>query len=795
MSRRLPDWIGAGLQKLRGAAAFLLRPLTLAIFALILLGVGSVASWQDAVLASPPKPESSGLHFVGTETCAGCHEAAGTAWAPSQHAHAMDHATDATVLGDFDDASFDYFGTTSRFFKKDGKFFVETDGRDGKLGTFEVKYTFGLDPLQQYLVAFPDGRIQALPLAWDSRPKAEGGQRWFHLYPDEHIDHADQLHWTKLEQNWNFMCAECHSTGVKKNYDSNTDRFATSWKEISVGCEACHGKGSGHVAWAKGEGDRDDPKKGLVALFDERDGVSWHQDPETGLPVRSKPPKPLRVEVETCGRCHALRSQISEDWEPGQPLSDTHLANLISEGAFQADGQMEGEVFNYGSFKQSKMFAAGVTCSDCHEPHSGHLRAKGEAVCLQCHSADLATKSHTHHSQVVASERPDCISCHMPAHTFMVIDERHDHSFRIPRPDLSVELGTSNACNDCHQDKSPAWAATAIEEWFGPERKGFQTYGAAFHHLWEGKPGAADELAAVARDGTLPGFVRGSALAALPPPLTEKTFQAAQAALSDPDPIVRLGALESLSTLPPDQAWPVVSPLLDDPVRSVRMRAGELLAGAPLDALSRRQKDALKRAQEAFVAAQNLNADRPESRGRLADFYVRQGRLDEAEQEYEAALRLNPAYGTAAVNLADLYRRQGQDEKGAEVLRKAIEAAPEEGAIYHALGLTLVRLKQQEEALEALKKAAELAPDRPRFAYVYAVGLNSMGRKQEAMTVLEESLERHPHDRETLMMLLNFASETGQMDKALVYAERLAEIDPDNQELQTLIQALKARSR
>lgn len=778
----------------RSSGTFFLHPLSLAALGLVLLIIGSMPNWHGAVLADPPKAAQGTLHFVGTETCAGCHESAASAWSPSQHAHAMAHVTEETVLGDFDDASFDYFGKRSRFFKKDGKFFVETDGRDGKLDTFEVKYTFGLDPLQQYLVALPDGRIQALPLAWDSRPESEGGQRWFHLYPEEEIDHEDQLHWTKLEQNWNFMCAECHSTGVKKNYDPKTDRFDTTWEEISVGCEACHGKGSAHVAWAKGEGDRDDATKGLVALFDERESVTWHQDPKTGLPERSKPPAAVRVEVETCGRCHALRSQISEDWEPGQPLADTHLVNLISEGVFQADGQMEGEVFNYGSFKQSKMFAAGVTCSDCHEPHSGTLRAKGEAVCLQCHSAELATNSHTHHEEVAASKRPDCISCHMPAHSFMVIDERHDHSFRIPRPDLSAALGTSNACNDCHQDKSPEWAAAAIEDWFGPERKGW-SYGAAFHDAGAGKPGAAAQLAAVARDGALPGFVRASALAALPPPLTEQTFEAAQVGLKDPDPTVRLAALESLSTLPPDQAWPIVSPLLEDPIRSVRIRAGELLTGAPLDALSRRQKEALERAQAEFVAAQKLNADRPESRARLADFYVRQGRLDEAEQEYEAALKLNPAYGTAAVNLADLYRRQGQDEKSVAVLRAAIEAAPEEGALYHALGLTLVRLKQQEKALEALEKAVELSPDRPRFAYVYAVGLNSMGRSQEAVEVLEKTLERHPYDRETLMMLLNFASETGRMDKALTYAEALAEIDPENQDLQTLLQALRAQAR
>ncbi len=306
----------------------------------------------------------------------------------------MDHATDKSVLGDFSDATFDHYGVRSRFFRKDGKYLVETDGPDGKLATFEIKYTFGLDPLQQYLIEFPDGRLQALSIAWDSRPKDVGGQRWFHLYPDEEIKHGDILHWTKLNQNWNFMCAECHSTGVRKNYDAANDRFATSFAEISVGCEACHGQGSRHAAWARARqswwpfGKSEDPKMGLLIWFDERRGISWPIRPATGNAVRSFPPATLRKEVETCGLCHARRGAFSEDWLPGRPLSDTHAVSPLARGLYHADGQMRDEVYNYGSFKQSKMFAAGVTCGDCHEPHGAKLRAPGDGACLQCHAAD-----------------------------------------------------------------------------------------------------------------------------------------------------------------------------------------------------------------------------------------------------------------------------------------------------------------------------------------------------------------------------------------------------------------------
>ncbi len=410
----------------------------------------------------------------------------------------------------------------SRFFRKDGKFLVETDGPDGKLATFEVKYTFGLDPLQQYLIEFPDGRLQALSIAWDSRPKDKGGQRWFHLYPNEEIKHDDVLHWTRLNQNWNFMCAECHSTGVRKNYDAANDRFATTWAEISVGCEACHGRGSRHVGWARERqswwpfGKTDDPRMGLAVRFDERRDVVWPIDPQTGNAARNYPPALVRKEVETCGLCHARRGAFSEDWVPGRPLSDTHVVSPLARGLYHADGQMLDEVYNYGSFKQSKMFAAGVTCGDCHDPHGAKLRAAGDGVCLQCHSSDKYAAA-AHHRHEAASPPLSCASCHMPVRTYMVVDRRHDHSFRVPRPDVSAKLGTPNACNDCHTDKTAEWAATAVERWHGPSRKGLQSYAEAFHAAWNGRSDAAALLGVIAGNRSVPAFARASALSELRP--------------------------------------------------------------------------------------------------------------------------------------------------------------------------------------------------------------------------------------------------------------------------------------
>ncbi|HHH43504.1 MAG TPA: hypothetical protein ENK49_05140, partial [Gammaproteobacteria bacterium] len=189
--------------------------------------------------------------FVGRPVCTACHTEQAVQWSGSNHDQAMQLATSHTVLGNFDNATFTNFGVTSSFFKKNGRFMVRTVGPDGKLKDYEIKYTFGVEPLQQYLVEFPGGRLQALSLAWDTRSKQQGGQRWFHLYPDENIAYDDELHWTRPSQNWNSMCAECHSTNLEKNYDPVTRTFATSWSEIDVSCEACHGPGSNHVRWAE----------------------------------------------------------------------------------------------------------------------------------------------------------------------------------------------------------------------------------------------------------------------------------------------------------------------------------------------------------------------------------------------------------------------------------------------------------------------------------------------------------------------------------------------------------------
>ncbi|MDZ3836056.1 MAG: tetratricopeptide repeat protein [Rhodospirillales bacterium] len=727
-----------------------------------------------ALAAEAPSPGAAEPTFVGAAVCAGCHAAEAEAWRGSHHDLAMAEATEATVLGDFEGATFAYGDVTSRFFRRDGQFFVNTDGADGRLADFEIAFVFGVYPLQQYLIAFPDGRMQALGIAWDARAKDAGGQRWFHLYPGQELEPGQPLHWTGIDQTWNFQCAECHSTELRKAYDAAKNTYATTWAEIDVACEACHGPGSAHTAWAKGG--RQGPN-GLTVAFDERKGVHWVLDQATGTARRSTP-RASAKELETCGMCHSRSAKIAEPWRPGRPLLDTHIPSLLQPGLFEADGKSLDEVYNYAPFRQSRMFKAGVFCSDCHDPHSLKLVADGDGVCLQCHAGErFAATAHHHHPQDSAGAR--CVACHMPTKTYMIVDPRHDHAFRIPRPDESVRFGTSNACTDCHADQDAAWAAAAVERWYGPSRKGFQTWTEAFAAHASGKPEAGALLLALAKDATAPAIARATAYENLGAYPGRNAVASAERDLRAADPLLRLGALRSLRPYPPAILWPLVSPLLEDPVLAVRIEAATLLADAPAERLRPEDAARLARALDEYVAVQRVNADRPEHRVNLGMLYLRQRKFAEAEAELAAARALDPAFAAAEVGLAEVYARQGRDLDGEAVLRAALARLSESAELRHALGLNLVRQRRPADALAELERAAALDPANPRYGYVYAVALASSGRTDEAIAVLEAGHARRPGDRDMLLALATLNRDAGRLDAARAWAERLVAVDPE----------------
>jgi tetratricopeptide (TPR) repeat protein len=750
-------------------------------------GVSAPASAAPPDVAAPPAPT-----HVGTAACASCHAKEHAAWQGSQHDRAMAEATEASVLGNFAGAKFSHAGVTSTFFRRDGRFFVNTDGPDGKLADFEIKHTFGVEPLQQYLVEMPGGRLQALGIAWDARPAKAGGQRWFHLYPDRKLKAGDPLHWTGIDQTWNYQCADCHSTNLRKNYDEKTNRYATSWTDVNVGCEACHGPGSNHLAWARKDGDwqRHAADKGLTVLLDERRGVGWAIDAVSGNAVRSQPRSSSR-EIETCARCHARRGQFTDAWHAGQRFADGYRASLIEPGLYWDDGQQRDEVFNHGSFLGSRMHARGVTCADCHDPHSGRTRAPGNAVCAQCHlPAKYDAAAHHHHAP--GSAGAECAACHMPTTTYMVVDPRHDHGFRIPRPDRTASLGTPNACNQCHKDRKPEWAAAAVKAWYPQPKPGYQTFAEAFALAERGAPGAQQALVAVAQDRELSGFVRAAAVRRLGRYASPATLPTIRAALGDADASVRAAAVGVLAGVDPGLRAQLLAPLLGDPVRLVRMDAARALAGGPEARLSPQDRARLASALDEYVAAERFSADRPEGRTNLGNLHATQGRFDDAVTAFRGALALDPTFEQAAVNLADLYRSGGREDDAEKTLREALARNPRSASAHFALGLSLARQKRTAESLKELATAAKLAPENARFAYVYAVALNDGGQGGAARRELEGVLKRQPHDRDVLLALALFERDAGNRARALEHARRLAELEPGRPDVEQLVRELGA---
>jgi Tfp pilus assembly protein PilF len=761
-----------------------------AVFAVVVCGAAAMARADEPAAA-----------FVGGQACAGCHATETERWAGSHHALAMQKATAATVLGNFADARVEHFGVVTSFSRSGEEFMVRTDGPDGAPHDYEVAWTFGVYPLQQYLIAMPGGRLQALGIAWNARRKEQGGQRWFHLYPDQKLSAGDRLHWTGRDQTWNYMCADCHSTGLRKNYDLTADSYATKWVDVDVACEACHGPGSRHVAWTNaragaasnaGGGLSDADRAGLTNWLRATDAGHWVMNPETGIARRTEPL--ASAELDTCAACHARRRVIAKDAAPGEKFLDSYAPALLESGLYHADGQIDGEVFEYGSFVQSRMHHAGVTCSDCHDPHSLALRAEGNALCGQCHMpAKFDVAAHHHHQ--AGGTGAQCVACHMPTKTYMVVDRRRDHSFRVPRPDFSVSIGTPNACTQCHTDKAADWAARAIAGWFPQGRQTRPDPGYATA-LASGRTGAADaegRLDALILDQAQPDMARASALLLLPRYATPASEAAVKAAIADPSALVRSAAPRALPPAPSRTVVQSVAPLLSDPVRAVRVETARALAGVDPGSMTPEQRSAFDGAYRELVAAELVDADRPEAHLNLGLLELRRRQPAAAETEYRTALRLDPGFVPAMANLADLDRMRGQDQQGAELLHKALLIEPGNADVRHSLGLLLVRQHDYTAALDQLRQATTLAPDNARYAYVYAIALNSTGATAQAVALLERTHRQHPADRDLLVALVSLARDQGDMAAALRYARELAALFPADQQFAAMVQELERR--
>ena len=718
--------------------------------------------------------------YVGSEACAQCHQTEYDDWQTSHHQAAMAKPTRATVLAPFEGEEFTWFGKTTRFHQKNGQFFITTDDTDQGQTTFEVAYTFGVYPLQQYLIPTHKGRLQSFTVAWDARPKSEDGQRWYHLTPDEYIAPDDPLHWSGLYQNWNNSCAECHSTDVQKNYNETTDSYKTTFAEVSVGCEACHGPGQAHLAWA--QGDRTQSAPPWPSQLKQRAHWAFNDKPI----AQRVSTNDNDAQIDTCARCHSRRSHLG-DYQHGQQLSQTHRLALLEPGLYYPDGQIRDEVFVHGSFLQSKMYQAGVTCTDCHNPHSGKIYTQTNALCASCHQAKVFDTPEHHHHQP-SSAGAQCVDCHMSTTTYMGVDARRDHSMQIPRPDLSINTGTPNACNKCHEDKSADWAMMHLSEWGQLRRDQHTERTLAFHAASLGQAKAQQTLQEIAASQEQPAIWRASAVNALVIS-NQNALTTLQLALGSSDPLIRQSAVRQAGNLPDNLKRDLLLPLLGDEDLSVRLALAFGLSDVAHSSLSQTQAQQLRALDTEYRAIAERHLDQAEQHLSLGDYEARQGNIDAALIRYQSALQKNPQLLAAYINKADVEANSGHNEAAINTLERGLTKIKNNPDLAFALGLAHIRAQDYAQGLQRLAIAADA--ESARYRYTYAIALHGQGKLNEAIKILKGVSRKWPSNEEALQALAQFAAEAEDTRTALEAARRLTELAPDNRQYRAWRQQLE----
>ncbi len=703
--------------------------------------------------------------FVGENTCRECHAEQFEAWQGSHHDLAMQEANESTVLGDFADKTYTTpEGMKTRFYRVGDEFWVNTEGGDGEYHDCKILYTFGVTPLQQYIIEFPKGKYQCLSTAWDSVEK-----KWFDLYPGLHVIHSEWLHQSKGALNWNTMCADCHSTNVRKNFIERADSFHTQYSIINVSCEACHGPGKRHVENArKGEG-----------------SYAYSEDEQLMLTTNISP----KVQVDQCARCHARREQMTLSYNFNGTFVDHYFPQLLTQGMYHADGQILDEVYVYGSFIQSKMYMNNVKCTDCHDAHSMELKFIGNKLCQQCHVPEkFDTPQHTFHQP--DTEGSQCVNCHMTGNTYMVNDYRRDHSFRIPRPDLSIKYQTPNACIQCHTDQTNEWAWENYKKWYGTRD--------SIHHtdiLAEGREGHASSihnLLQLSSDSHSPPIVRATAIHYLGNMGNEQASMSIVKYLKDEEPLVRGATLDALNPYQvPAQFLNDIYPLLSDEKRSIRIKAFNSLVGLPLNQIPQQYHSDYKMAKVEFLDYLEATADFSGGQANKALYYERIGDVDNAIRAYSKALEIDDHNNRVRNNLANLYYQKGELDKAEKAFRKIIEQEPEYGYTYYSLGLLLAEKGKYSQAIPVLETGIEKMPENMRAYYNLGLIYQNTGELDKAEKIFLNGLKKDPQNESILYALVfYYGNQLKDMSQAKYYAQQLVEYYPNNQEYRQMLQNL-----
>ncbi|CAD0185585.1 Formate-dependent nitrite reductase, periplasmic cytochrome c552 subunit [Ruegeria sp. THAF57] len=596
--------------------------------------------------------------YVGSDQCVECHQDEADAWANSHHALAWTGVDAGRVVADFDGTGFEHDGMSVEFSKGEALSARVTE-KDGVTTEYDVHSVIGIAPLQQYLFETEPGRLQSFDVVWDTEQK-----RWFHLYPDQDLPPDDGLHWTGPYKNWNARCAECHATGFEKNYDAQTRSYASTQEEIGVGCEACHGPGSAHIDWTKGQ-----------SLGGDLTEYGFIMDWGSGQ---------TEAEIQQCAGCHSRREAHGDGNPlPGTPYHDAYNLAVLRPGLYHPDGQILDEVYVYGSFLQSKMYAQGVGCMDCHEPHSATLRAEGNGVCTQCHSPagnsrfpTLTSKEYDapdHHHHPDGSDGAQCKSCHMIERVYMGVDGRRDHSFRIPRPDLG--LG-EDACTDCHKDEDQEWAATQIEAWFPQSEQRGMHYGTSFQQVLTGRADGPAALLDIATDPGLAGIVRATAAYLLQDFGSDEIAAQTASLLADVDPVVRTNAAPLQRYASMSDRVQRLEPLLSDPRRNVRIAAAKEFLTIPPQVLTREQGQLAGQGMSEWQGAIANRLDFPETHMVLGGMALTLRNPEAAERAFAEVITLDPQRAEAWPILVQLVQLNRGVEAARGVLAEGLSRVP-----------------------------------------------------------------------------------------------------------------------
>jgi tetratricopeptide (TPR) repeat protein len=721
--------------------------------------------------------------YAGSASCQECHEEAYELWADSHHGLA--ERLPAAAL---DEAA---FGPTRTFshgtqqttaLKTNGSYAIQTVGLSGSNETFQADYIIGHYPLRQLLIPFPGGRWQATEACWDPR-----SNEWFNVYGTEDRKPGEWGHWTGRGMNWNTMCATCHNTRLRKNYDVTNDVFRTTMVERGVGCESCHGPMKDHNEWQyanKGKGLKDPTIKKIT-----REQM-----------------------FHTCAACHSRRGEITGDPKPGDSFFDHHLLAIVDESdLFYPDGQVWDEDYEVSAFLGSRMFHQGVRCVDCHNFHSAKTKLPGNMLCLSCHGPGqtnaIVINPVTHsrhkvfgydtngvmldfdlgdyHPKTITETGGECVNCHMPQTPYMQRHWRHDHGFTIPDPLLTKQHGIPNACNRCHQDKDVDWALKYVEEWYGdkmnrPYRQRAQTIARAK----QGEESARAALLKMLQHDEI-DYWRAVAANMLERWVNEpEVYQKLVQQLADTNALVRQQIVQTLT--PVATATPeiqnAVTARLEDDSRNVRVVAAQALAGElNLDSLA---------ASELQHMLQH-NADQPLGQLQLGAFAASRGNLETALPHFQTAANWDPYSPGIRHELAIVLSQLNRPREALRELQEAVRLAPQDAEFRFKLALAWNELGESRQVLAELEHAVKLEPRHARAGYNLGLARHAAGNSLGAIQALLTAESAAPQDAQIPYARATIHAQLGQRSEARQAAARALELNPQFTAAATLLRQLE----